>query len=198
MFCLNFVDPPSSLCSIFFFFFSIFQGYCSGIFIIKYLISNKALVLSWFTYTKEVLSWFLQIVREMTLHNVFIQTLGEWMNRILLLKDLFSAWQISVYPLEYLPQTLKQKSNTCIPLCLVCKFVSSVTLLSNSFATFWHVLWVSIFTPTPLCSLYLPNFIFFPLKTHDGLKIFIFFFFFFPFVCMYIYLTSYWISELIS
>ena len=89
MFCLNFVDPPSSLCSIFF--FSIFQGYCSGIFIIKYLISNKALVLSWFTYTKEVLSWFLQIVREMTLHNVFIQTLGEWMKWILLLKNLFSA-----------------------------------------------------------------------------------------------------------
>ena len=77
------------------------------------------------------------ILREtMTLHDVFIQTLGELVKQILLHKDLFSARQISVYPLEYLPQTLKQKSNTCIPLCLVCKFVSSVTLLSNSFATF--------------------------------------------------------------
>ena len=130
------------------------------------------------------------ILREtMTLHDVFIQTLGELVKQILLHKDLFSARQISVYPLEYLPQTLKQKSNTCIPLCLVCKFVSSVTLLSNSFATFWHVLWVSIFTPTPLCSLYLPNFIFFPLKTHDGLKIFIFFFFSPLCVCIYIWLV---------
>ncbi len=132
------------------FFFSIFQGYCNSTFIIKYLSIKNTLVLS----------WFLMILREsMALHNLFIQALGEWVKQFLLLKDLFPACQMSFHPLEYLPQTFKQKSNTCVPLCLVCKFGSSVTLLSNSFVTFFHVVWLSIFTRTPLCILNLPHFI---------------------------------------
>ena len=124
-------------------------------------VTNTLFVLSWFLLIiKKIVSWFLLIVREtMTLHNVFIQTLGEWVKQFLLLKYLFPACQMSFHPLEYLPQTFKQKSNTCVPLCLVCKFGSSITLLSNSFVTFFHVVWLSIFTLTPLCILNLPHFI---------------------------------------
>jgi hypothetical protein len=146
---------------VFYFFFQ-YSKVTAVAFIIKYLISNKySFILSWFLLIiKKIVSWFLLILREtMTLHNVFIQTLGEWVKQFLLLKDLFPACQMSFHPLEYLPQTFKQKSNTCVPLCLVCKFGSSVTLLSNSFVTFFHVVWLSIFTRTPLCILNLPHFI---------------------------------------
>ena len=72
----------------------------------------------------------------MAMHIMFSQTLGEWVKWFLLLNDLFLSWQISIYSSEYLQQTLRQKSNTCIPLCLVCKFGSSVTLFSNLFFFF--------------------------------------------------------------
>jgi hypothetical protein len=39
----------------------------------------------------------------------------------------------SVYPIKFLLQTLKQKSNTCTPICLICKFGASVTLLTRNF-----------------------------------------------------------------
>jgi len=55
--------------------------------------------------------------------------LGEWVKWFLLLNDRFPYTQKA----EYLPQTLRQKSNTCMPLCLVYKFGSSVILFSNFF-----------------------------------------------------------------
>ena len=109
------------------FFSPIFQGYCSGIFMIKYWVVR---ILFRFVLDSA------NSKRNNAMHIAFSKTLGEWVKRFLLLKDLFPSWQILVYSLEYLPQTLRQKSNTCMSLCLVCKFGSSVTLFSNFLSLF--------------------------------------------------------------
>ena len=72
--------------------------------------------------------------------NIDKVSLGEWVKWFLFLNNRFPSTQKA----EYLPQTLRQKSNTCMPLCLVYKFGSSVILFSNFFL-FGRHLWCGFY-----------------------------------------------------